>query len=112
MSIQRGDEDMCVYAYMCLCKSKNLIAYYQKNLITLKKIQQDSPYKISSTKRANLLSKNVEGKKKKQNRNGKKGLDHCYFLIFSNDRNIESIQQTLPMFPYLGCVYVFSFSQF
>ena len=42
----------------------------------------------------------------------KKSLDHCYFLIFSNDKNIERIQQTLPMFYYLECVYVFSFSQF
>ena len=30
MFIQLGDGDMCVYAYMCLCKYKNLIAYYQK----------------------------------------------------------------------------------
>ena len=104
--------EICVYAYMCLCKSKNLIAYYKKKLITLKKICRIHLIKSLVQKEQIYYPKMWKAKKRKQNRNGKKGLDHCYFLIFSNDRNIESIQQTLPMFPYLGCVYVFSFSQF
>lgn len=49
MSIQRGDEDMCVYAYMCLCKSKNLIAYYQKKLILFVLSMYVGAYCVSNT---------------------------------------------------------------
>ena len=111
-SIQCGDGDMCVYAYMCLCKSKNLIAYYKKKLITLKNIYRLHLIKSLLQKEQIYYPKMWKARKRNKIEMEKRVWITAIFLYFLMIGILKVFSRLCPCFIILGVYMYFPFLSF